>query len=99
MIGKVWLIAAKDLRQLSKDRGTLLMMFVVPLLLIGLLGSALGDTFGGDKPVTASIPVVDHDRGPEAQELLAVLRRMPNVTVRMRSNEAVLRQDVRDGAE
>jgi len=97
MIGKVWDVAGKDLRQLSKDRAALIMMFVVPLLLVGLLGSVLGNAFDAGSKVTAALPVVDHDGGPGAQALVAALRRAPSLTVQMRTDQSSLKKAVRDG--
>ncbi len=99
MIGKVWDVAAKDLRQLAQDRAALVMMFVVPLLIVGLLGSVLGNAFDSSSKVKATLPVVNHDGGPGAQGLLAALRRTPSLTVRMHTDENSLKKAVRNGEQ
>ncbi len=97
MIGKIWDVAAKDLRQLAQDRAALVMMFVVPLLIVGLLGSVLGNAFDSASTVKATLPVVNHDGGPGARGLLAALRRTPSLTVQLHTDESALKKAVRNG--
>jgi len=97
MIGKIWDVAAKDLRQLTQDRAAIVMMFAVPILIIGLLGSVLGNAFDAASKVKATLPVVDHDGGPGAHGLLAALRRMPSLTVQMHTDQSALKKAVRNG--
>lgn len=62
-------VARKDIKILLKDRGTLIYLFVLPLLFI----LALGGTYGvGDTPevVTIDLPVVNLDTGSEASQTL-----------------------------
>jgi ABC-2 type transport system permease protein len=62
-------VARKDIKILIKDRGTLIYLFVLPLLFI----LALGGTYGvGDTPEVAAIdlPVVNLDAGSEASQTL-----------------------------
>lgn len=62
-------VARKDLKILLKERGTLMYLFVLPLLFI----LALGGTYGvGDTPEVAAInlPVVNLDAGSEASQTL-----------------------------
>jgi ABC-2 type transport system permease protein len=92
---KVWDVAVKDLRHLSRDRTALLMMFAVPLLLMGLLGAAFSGSLGSG---TATIlPVIDHDRGQSARALISALRRVPSIRVQMHTDEAAVKKSVRDG--
>jgi ABC-2 type transport system permease protein len=62
-------VARKDIKIFAKERGTLLYLFVLPLLFI----LALGGTYGvGDTPEVAVIdlPVVNLDAGSEASQTL-----------------------------
>jgi ABC-2 type transport system permease protein len=97
MIGKIWDVAAKDLRQLSKDRGALIMLFVAPILLVALLGSVLGNAFNAGSKMTATLPVINRDGGPQAAALVSALRHTPQLRVQLRSDERGLEKAVRDG--
>ncbi len=96
MFGKIWDVAAKDLLQLRKDRGALIMMFAVPLLLMAVLGSIFNSA-GSASSVTTTLPVIDRDGGPQARTLIAALRHAPTLKVQMRSNRAAVEKAVRDG--
>lgn len=95
MVRKMWAVAAKDLLQLTKDRSALIMMFAVPLLLMGILGAAFS-SFGSGSSVTANLPVVNQDGGPMSRALIAGLRQT-NVKVQMHTDEAAMKKAVRDG--
>jgi ABC-2 type transport system permease protein len=97
MFRKVWDVAAKDLRQVSKDRGALVMLFVAPLLLVALLGSVLGNAFDAALKVKATLPIVNHDGGPQSAALVSALRHTPSLTVQVRTDEGALKKAVRDG--
>lgn len=97
MLRKIWDVAAKDLLLLSKDRTALIMLFAVPLLLMGILGSAFSGFSGNGSAVTATLPVVDHDGGPMARALVDALRHVPSLTVQMHTDEAAVEKAVRNG--
>ena len=97
MLRKVWVVAAKDLLLLSKDRMALLMLFAVPLLLMSLLGAAFSGFSSTGPTVTATLPVVDHDGGLLARTLVSALRHTPALTVQMHSDEAAMEKAVRNG--
>src|SRR5207248_11410390 len=97
MLRKVWDVAAKDLLLLSKDRMALLMLFAVPLLLMGILGAAFSRFSSNGPTATATLPVVDHDGGPLARTLLRALRHVPALTVQMRTDGAAVETPVRNG--
>ena len=97
MLRKVWVVAAKDLLLLSKDRMALLMLFAVPLLLMGILGAAFSGFSSTGPTVTATLPVVDHDGGPLARTLVSALRHVPALTVQMHTDEAAVEKAVRNG--
>jgi ABC-2 type transport system permease protein len=96
MMRKIWYVAAKDLLQFRKDRAALLMMFAVPLLLMAVLGSVFS-SFGSTSAVTATLPVIDHDGGPQARALLDALRRAPSIRLQSRTDQGAMEKAVRDG--
>ena len=69
---KVLAIAANDLRRLLRWRANIFFLFVLPMLIILLLGAAFG---GSD---TARIGVVDRDSGKLARQFVAALRDRPS---------------------
>ena len=79
------------LRQLRRDRIALFFTFLLPLLLITLLGAAgtSGDVLVG---------LVRHDQGPLAQNVVDALRSEPGLEIRSYSTDAQLRQAVERGA-
>ncbi|MGH2461289.1 MAG: ABC transporter permease [Chloroflexota bacterium] len=99
MLDKMWAVAAKDLRQFSRDRAALVMMFAVPLLLMAILGSAFANLGDGGSSGPTVLPVVDHDGGPEARALIDGLRQTPSLTVQMTTDENAAEQAVRDGSQ
>lgn len=65
----IFSVTSKDIKILIKDRGTLLYLFVLPLLFIlGLGGTA--DMGGMPKTNTIPLPVVNLDEGSEASQAL-----------------------------
>jgi ABC-2 type transport system permease protein len=97
MLGKIWAVAAKDLLLLSKDRSALILMFAVPLVLMAILGAAFSSFSSNGAAITATLPVVDHDRGAMARTLITALERVPHLTVQVRSDESAQKKAVRDG--
>ena len=88
---KVITITATDLRRILRWRANIFFLFVLPMLIILLLGAAFG---GSDK---ARIGVLEKSDGKLAQQLAAALRERPSTTlVRYRSLDA-LRQAVAHG--
>jgi len=71
---KMLSIALKDLQILIKDRGTLIVLFLLPLLFVVAFSGALGAIGeGGEADVRIALPVVDLDRGDAAAALIAGL--------------------------
>lgn len=74
-------VARKELQVLAKDRGTLAVLFMLPLL----FGSIMGFIYGGasassdeaDPGIHIGIYVVNEDAGPNGEQVVALLRRMP----------------------
>jgi ABC-2 type transport system permease protein len=79
---KMLSIAFKDLQILIKDRGTLILLFLLPLLFVvvfsGALG-AIGQSEEGDTRI--GLPVVDMDGGEAAASLIAGLDAAGGVVV------------------
>src|SRR5215469_5239365 len=62
----LWYIAKKDLLQILKDRGSLIFLLLVPLILIVVVGFAFGNFFGsgsGSNQVTITVAVSNQDSG------------------------------------
>jgi ABC-2 type transport system permease protein len=67
-------IALKDLQILIKDRGTLIVLFMLPLLFVVAFSGALGAIGEGEEADTRIVlPVVDLDGGPTAASFIAGL--------------------------
>jgi ABC-2 type transport system permease protein len=96
MFGQIWTVAEKDLRHLVRDRTALIMMFAVPLLLMGLLGAALNGAFKSSATVV-TIPVVNHDHGAMTTKLIAALRADHALKVQMKTDTAAVEKSVRNG--
>jgi ABC-2 type transport system permease protein len=85
-------IAFKDLRILFKDRGSLVLLILLPLFFIVVMSGAL--TSLGQEPVEdtrISLPVVDLDRGPEAQALIQGIGEAGGIRVELLDDEAEAR--------
>ena len=89
-------IALKDLRQRLRDRSAVILGFVAPLAVAGLISLA----FGGVDTFHADVAVVDHDTGPVSAGFTAFLT-SPElakvVTVRRVDSDAAATRMVRDG--
>jgi ABC-2 type transport system permease protein len=94
-----WILAAKDLLQLTKDRASLVWLIALPLLLMSLLGSLVSSVTSNAGSITATLPVITQDGGPGAAALLAALRQTPSLKVEMRANIQTEEKQVRLGNE
>jgi ABC-2 type transport system permease protein len=63
-------VAYKDFQILIKDRGALINMFLLPIVFIIVLSSALQGIMGGDDDRLIELPVVNLDDGGHATETL-----------------------------
>ena len=84
-------IAGTSVRRLLRDRSNLFFVFVFPLLLVLLLGSAFGGSFD------ARIGVVGGDDGGLGQELADRVADLDGVTVEAFDDDGGLRVDVARG--
>jgi ABC-2 type transport system permease protein len=70
----LWDIAAKDLLQVLKDRNSLILLLAVPLILIVVVGFALGNVFGvGSTQISITVAVSNQDTGQNAYLGKAIL--------------------------
>lgn len=72
-------IAFKDMQLLLKDRGTVLQLFVLPLIFLLVFSGLGGVTIGEDRPVNLSL--INLDEGALATNLVTRLEADPNVTL------------------
>src|SRR6266567_1360731 len=60
----LWYIAKKDLLQILRDRNSLFLLLIVPLVLIVVIGFAFGNLFGsGSSQITITVAVSNQDSG------------------------------------
>jgi ABC-2 type transport system permease protein len=60
----LWYIAKKDLLQILRDRNSLILLILVPLVLIVVIGLAFGNLFGSSSgPITITVAVSNQDSG------------------------------------
>jgi ABC-2 type transport system permease protein len=78
MTRALFTLTIKDLRLLARDRGSLWLLFLAPLVVISAAGFSLGTLYQSSKHL---LPVVDLDRGPLAEKILTALRETPELDV------------------
>ncbi len=84
-------IAATDLRRLLRWRGNIFFLFVLPMLIILLLGAA----FGGSQK--ARIGLLDRDRGALARQFTTALGHRPSTELVRYQSDGALQQAVARG--
>ncbi|MGD9030969.1 MAG: ABC transporter permease [Anaerolineae bacterium] len=87
-----WHIARKDLQIFLKDRGSLLILFLMPLLFILVLSGALTGIGAEEADTRIPLRVVDLDGGEAAQMLLDGIDRAGGVRVEMMEEGAAMAQ-------
>jgi len=74
-------VAWKELQVRAKDRGSLAVLFILPLLFGSILGSVFGGSSSGDEEadpgIHIGIYVVNEDTGPYGDQVVAMLHDMP----------------------
>jgi linearmycin/streptolysin S transport system permease protein len=88
---KAFAIAANELRRLLRWRANIFFLFVLPMLIILLLGAA----FGGSQ--NARMGVRDRDPGPLARQFITALAHRPSVRLIRYSNQSALQTAVARG--
>jgi ABC-2 type transport system permease protein len=86
-----WHIARKDLQIFLKDRGSLVLLFLMPLLFILILSGALTE-IGSEEDTRIPLPVADLDGGEAAQALLDGLERAGGVRIEMMEERTAMAQ-------
>jgi len=76
---RLWYITTKDLLQTRRDRLAALFTIVLPVIFTVVLGLVIGN--GGAQSLPLAL--VDADRGPAAQELVALLQKSPVLDVQI----------------
>jgi ABC-2 type transport system permease protein len=88
---KAFAIAANDIRRLLRWRANIFFLFVLPMLIILLLGAVFG---GSD---TARVGVVNRDRGTLAQQFVTALSHRPSTKLFDYASAATLQHAVAHG--
>jgi ABC-2 type transport system permease protein len=89
-------IAFKDIQIFLKDRGTLIQLFLLPMLFI-VVYSAVASSFGTDDPdQRIPLPVVNLDGGEHAQTLLTGLDKAGGVQVEIIEDAVIAEQRLED---
>ncbi|HET9918595.1 MAG TPA: ABC transporter permease [Ktedonobacteraceae bacterium] len=71
----MWYIAKKDLLLTLKDRSSILLLLVVPLVLIAVVGFAFGNAFGtGSSQISIQVAVSNQDNGYVGKAILSALK-------------------------
>jgi len=93
-----WRIAKKDLILLGRDRRALATLLVMPLIFIAILGLTTGQMLGWrNENELITLAVVNQDKGPLSQDLVANLKKRDGVSVKELTDVALARQKVHDG--
>ncbi|MDI6603147.1 MAG: ABC transporter permease [Patescibacteria group bacterium] len=75
------LFTTKEFLILWRDKGALVMLLLVPIVLIVIASFALSGVFGGGK-MDIKLPVINYDKeGEISQEIIAILENHPNITL------------------
>ncbi|GHO50257.1 ABC transporter permease [Ktedonospora formicarum] len=71
----LWHIAKKDLLQVIKDKHSLILLLLVPLLLITIMGSAFGNAFGNNSnPIAFTVALSNQDSGHLGETIVKALQ-------------------------
>ncbi len=88
-------ITLNDLKVLSKDRRAVAMMFVLPMVIISIVGFALADMWGTG--ITITVLVVDQDDARVSHDFLDYINDINVLNVDYESNEFAAREMVKSG--
>ncbi|MEM2989775.1 MAG: ABC transporter permease [Halobacteria archaeon] len=88
-------IALNDLRILSKDRRALVLMFLLPMIIITIVGLALSGIWGGG--IKIRVLVVDQDDAKISHYFLDYLNDISVLNVDVEANEFTARELVKSG--
>ncbi len=68
-----WYIARKDLLQIFRDKASIFFMLIMPLILIAVVGSALGSLTGSSGPIQVHVALSNQDSGYVGQTIVQAL--------------------------
>jgi len=77
---KFWYVASKDLKIQFKDRGAMILLFVVPIVVITIASFALSGMFGGGAAAT-EVPLVDLDQSDISRQVVAGLKEIDGLVI------------------
>lgn len=97
ILQKTWAIAWKNLLVLSKDRGELAILFLMPLLFSSLIGVSAGGGNGDETSVRFDVYVVNNDEGPYGKLVEDILDEMPLLRITRLDSAAEADQMVAKG--
>ncbi len=93
-------VAGKELQVMFKDRGSLAVLFLLPLLMASLMGSVYpaiaGATGGEEEPFSLDIFLVNEDDGPHADQIVAVLESIDQINIIKLNSVAAADEQVAD---
>jgi ABC-2 type transport system permease protein len=69
----IWYIAKKDLLQAVRDRASLFLLLVMPLLIIAIVGFALGSLYSNASTIDITVAVSNQDTGNLGQTITKAL--------------------------
>lgn len=86
----LWVITAKDLRLLLRDRAGLIFLTVAPIVVITVAGFSLANLYGADPTgqTAYEVLVADEDGGTLAEQLQSRLASEPSIHLRRVANRA-----------
>lgn len=79
----MWEIAKKDLLQFRKDKKSLFLSFILPIILISLFAAIYGGVDGKAESKPQKLLVVDLDKTPLSAEIIADLQQEPALEIEM----------------
>jgi len=96
----LWYIAKKDLLQVLKDRNSFLLLLIVPMVLIIIIGFALGGVNNGSNQIAITVALSNQDNGYVGKNIADTLnidKSTIKVTVNTYNNEKDVARAVQDG--
>ncbi|MBI3176612.1 MAG: ABC transporter permease, partial [Chloroflexi bacterium] len=97
MLDQILAITLKDLKILFKDRGGVAALFLMPMMFILVMSTALRGAFGsGSSSSPVALPVVNLDTGTLAAEAIADLKTVDGLSIEDSWNGQPLTREVAD---
>lgn len=93
MLRQIWAMTRKEIKLAADYRGQWLLIFLTPLIFIGVMGA----TFGGSGAPTVAIYLVNEDEGRLGKQVVNALRDEPTLALDLLSSRAEADRLVGDG--